>query len=166
MSFYHAFDLPVAIVRPFNTYGPRQSDRAIIPTIISQALTTGQIRIGNTDATRDFTFVTDTVEGMLRVAESDRSIGQEINLGAGHEISIGSLAELIARLVGNGVRIHHDAQRLRPAKSEVVRLLSANSKARDLVGWTPKVSLKEGLGMTIDWIREHLNLYDPVTYRI
>jgi dTDP-glucose 4,6-dehydratase len=166
LSFYHAFDLPVAIVRPFNTYGPRQSDRAIIPTIISQALTTKEIHVGNTDATRDFTFVTDTVDGMIRVAESDLSVGQEINLGSGSEISIGNLAALIAQLLGNGVKIHHDAQRIRPAKSEVVRLLSANAKARELVGWTPKVSLNEGLGQTIDWIRNHMNLYDPTTYRI
>lgn len=166
LSFYNAFDLPVAIVRPFNTYGPRQSDRAIIPTIISQALTTRQIQVGNTDTTRDFTFVTDTVDGMIKVAESDRSVGQEINLGSGHEISIGELAESIRRIVGNGVEIHRDAQRLRPAKSEVSRLLSANAKARELVGWVPKVTLKEGLGLTIDWIRHNLNLYDPTTYRI
>jgi dTDP-glucose 4,6-dehydratase len=166
LSFYNAFDLPVAIVRPFNTYGPRQSDRAIIPTIISQALTTRQIHVGNTDTTRDFTFVTDTVDGMIKVAESDKSIGQEINLGSGHEISIGELAETIRRLVGNGVEIHRDAQRLRPAKSEVSRLLSANAKARELVGWVPNVSLKEGLGLTIDWIRHNLSLYDPTTYRI
>ena len=166
LSFYNAFDLPVAIVRPFNTYGPRQSDRAIIPTIISQALTTRQIHVGNTDTTRDFTFVTDTVDGMIKVAESDKSLGQEINLGSGQEISIGELAETIRRLAGNGVEIHRDAQRLRPAKSEVSRLLSANAKARELVGWVPKVTLKEGLGLTIDWIRNNLNLYDPTTYRI
>ncbi len=166
LSFYNAFDLPVAIVRPFNTYGPRQSDRAIIPTIISQALTTRQIHVGNTDTTRDFTFVTDTVDGMIKVAESDKSVGQEINLGSGHEISIGELAESIRRIVGDGVEIHRDAQRLRPAKSEVARLLSANAKARELVGWVPKVSLKEGLSLTIDWIRHNLNLYDPTTYRI
>jgi dTDP-glucose 4,6-dehydratase len=166
LSFYHAFDLPVAIVRPFNTYGPRQSDRAIIPTIISQALTTRQIHVGNTETTRDFTFVTDTVDGMIRVAESDRSVGQEINLGSGHEISIGELAESIGRIVGNGVEIHRDAQRLRPAKSEVARLLSANDKARELVGWVPRVTLKEGLGLTIAWIRNNLSLYDPTTYRI
>jgi NAD dependent epimerase/dehydratase len=166
LSFYNAFDLPVAIVRPFNTYGPRQSDRAIIPTIISQALTTRQIHVGNTDTTRDFTFVTDTVDGMIKVAESDKSLGQEINLGSGQEISIGELAESIRRIVGNGVEIHRDAQRLRPAKSEVSRLLSANAKARELVGWVPKVTLKEGLSLTTDWIRNHLNLYDPTTYRI
>jgi dTDP-glucose 4,6-dehydratase len=154
LSFYHAFDLPVAIVRPFNTYGPRQSDRAIIPTIISQALTTGQIQIGNTAATRDFTFVTDTVDGMLRVAGSDSSVGEEINLGAGHEISIGDLTDMIAQLLG-GVHIQHDAQRFRPIKSEVVRLLSANAKAQELVGWIPRVSLREGLIATINWMRKH-----------
>jgi NAD dependent epimerase/dehydratase len=166
LSFYYAFDLPVAIVRPFNTYGPRQSDRAIIPTIIAQALTKEEIHIGNTSVTRDFTFVSDTVEGMIRVAESDSAMGQEINLGSGREISIGDLAALITRLIGNGVRIHQDAQRTRPARSEVARLLSANAKAREVLGWIPRVTLEEGLSRTIDWVRCHLGLYDPQAYRI
>lgn len=166
LSFFYSFDLPAAIVRPFNTYGPRQSDRAVIPTIISQALTSRRISIGNTTTTRDFTFVTDTAEGMIRVAESDSAIGQEINLGTGREISIGDLAELIARLIGKDIETHHEAERLRPARSEVTRLLSANNKAKAVVAWTPKVSLEDGLGRTIDWVRNHLGLYDPGTYRI
>lgn len=166
LSFYHAFSLPVAVVRPFNTYGPRQSDRAIIPAIICQALTKKEIEIGNTTPTRDFTFVSDTVEGMLRVAESEKSVGQEINLGSGKEISIGDLAKQIASLAGNNVKIKQHEERVRPANSEVQRLLAANGKAKELVGWEPKVSLERGLNSTIDWIRQHLSLYDPRSYRI
>jgi dTDP-glucose 4,6-dehydratase len=166
LSFHRSFDLPVVIVRPFNTYGPRQSDRAIIPTIISQALSGQFVHLGNTSPTRDFTFVSDTVEGMILAAESDDSVGHEINLGSGYEISIGELAELIAQVIGNGVRIEHESKRMRPANSEVLRLLSANAKARDLVGWTPTVTLKSGLGRTADWIRSHMDFYDPTSYRI
>ncbi len=166
MSFASCFDLPVAIVRPFNTYGPRQSDRAIIPVIICQALTKQEIRIGNTRPTRDFTFVLDTVDGMIRVAESDHSIGEEINLGSGCEISIGDLAEKIARLVGHEVSIKQDGERLRPPKSEVERLLSQNAKAWDLTGWRPQIDLDEGLKRTIAWMRAHLDFYDPDRYRI
>ncbi len=166
LSFHHAFDSPVVVVRPFNTYGPRQSDRAIIPTIISQALTRREIVIGNTRPTRDFTYVTDTVEGMLRAADCDKCIGQEINLGAGQEISIGDLAERIRRMVGSDVTIRQSDERLRPAKSEVERLLSSNAKMRSLTGWEPHVSLDEGLRRTMDWIRQHTELFDPVQYRI
>jgi NAD dependent epimerase/dehydratase len=166
LSFYLAFDSPVAIVRPFNTYGPGQSDRAIIPTIISQALTRREIVIGNTRPTRDFTFVTDTVEGMIRAAESDRCAGQEVNLGSGQEISIGELAHKIGAMVGADVKIRQSEERLRPAKSEVERLLSSNAKMRELTGWQPKVSLDDGLRLTIDWIRQHADCYAPDQYRI
>ncbi len=123
LSFHLAFDSPVAVVRPFNTYGPRQSDRAIIPTIISQALTRREIVIGNMRPTRDFTYVTDTVEGMLLAADCDKCVGQEVNLGAGQEISIGDLAERIRSMVGSDVTIRQSDERLRPPKSEVERLL-------------------------------------------
>ena len=166
LSFYHSFDLPVAIVRPFNTYGPRQSDRAIIPTIISQALTRREIQLGNTTPTRDFTYVVDTAEGMLRVGECDASVGQEINLGSGNEISIGDLATKIAAIVGDGVTVTRREERMRPSKSEVVRLLADNSKARQLVGWEPRITLDEGLRLTVAWVRDHLGLYDPDTYRV
>jgi len=166
LSFFRSFDLPVAIVRPFNTYGPRQSDRAVIPAVICQALTKREISIGNTATTRDFTFVTDTTAGMLRVAESDSSIGEEINLGTGREISIGDLTKVIAGLIGSDVVIRHEPERLRPVKSEVTRMLSANNKAKTMAGWTPKVSLEDGLSSTIAWVRDHLGLYDPATYRI
>jgi NAD dependent epimerase/dehydratase len=166
LSFHSCFDLPVAVVRPFNTYGPRQSDRAIIPVIICQALTKHEIRMGNTTPTRDFTFVLDTVNGMIRIAESDRCVGEEVNLGTGCEISIGDLAEKIGRLVGHEVVVKQDGERLRPPKSEVERLLSQNTRAIELTGWRPQIDLDEGLRRTIDWIRVHLDFYDPDRYRI
>ena len=166
LSFYHSFNLPVAIVRPFNTYGPRQSDRAIIPTIISQALTRNVISIGNTTPTRDFTFVTDTVEGMLRIAESDQAMGKEINLGSGREISIGDLAKKIAVQLNASVEIKKGEERIRPAKSEVERLLSSNERAKQLAGWEPKIGLDQGLMLTVDWIRNHPDMYKPQQYRI
>jgi dTDP-glucose 4,6-dehydratase len=165
MSFHHAFALPVAIVRPFNTYGPRQSDRAIIPTIISQALTRRQIRLGNTVPTRDFTYVTDTAEGMVRIGQSDAAIGEEINLGTGREISIGDLANRIAAMIGTDVAVEQNEERTRPAGSEVMRLLADNAKGRRLVGWEPTVTLDEGLRHTITWVKEHLGHYEPDAYR-
>ncbi len=165
-SFHDSFQLPVTIVRPFNTFGPRQSDRAIIPAIISQALTKDKILIGNSRPTRDFTFVADIVEGFIRSGESEKVIGQELNLGSGGEISIGDLAKKIVCMVGRDLEITQDQGRVRPGKSEVERLLCDNSKARSLLGWEPKVGLDEGLRLTIAWVRERLSLYDPHTYRI
>lgn len=166
LSFYHAFDLPVAIVRPFNTFGPRQSDRAIIPTLIGQALTKRIIEVGNTDTTRDFTYVTDTVEGFMELAENDESVGEEINLGSGREISIGELADKISALCGRDVQVEQSKERIRPPKSEVRRLLSDASKAKQLVGWYPKVDFDQGLKLTIDWVRNNLGMYEPSEYRI
>ena len=166
LSFHRSFDLPVAVVRPFNTYGPRQSDRAIIPTIISQALTKREVTLGNTAPTRDFTYVTDTAEGMLRMGEAAEAVGQEVNLGSGSEISIGDLAARIAAIVGADVRVVRSEERVRPAHSEVMRLLADNGKAKRLVGWTPRVSLDEGLRRTVAWIRDHPALYDPNAYRV
>ena len=166
LSFQLAFRVPVSVVRPFNTYGPRQSDRAIIPTIISQALTTDELQIGNTDPKRDFTFVTDSVEGIISAGGCDEAIGQEINLGSGQEISIGELAKRILRMIGRTVDIKQVEQRMRPKKSEVERLLSDNSKAKKLLGWEPRVGLDEGLSATIEWIKERTKMYDPHSYRI
>jgi NAD dependent epimerase/dehydratase len=165
LSYFYSFGLPVAIIRPFNTYGPRQSDRAIIPAIISQALRRSEIRIGNTEPTRDFTFVRDTVDGFLRVAESDKCLGQEINIGSGREISIQELAETIAALIGKNVEIKRTDERFRPLRSEVKRLLADNSRAKQWLDWEPRVALKQGLQLTIDWVRKHLDRYDPVIYR-
>jgi NAD dependent epimerase/dehydratase len=166
LSYYLSFDLPVAIARPFNTYGPRQSDRAIIPTIIAQALTKKEIVLGNTRPTRDFNFVSDTVEGFIKIAESDKALGEDINLGTKREISVGDLAQKIVNLVGRQVAISQSDERLRPSKSEVERLLADNTKAKTLIGWEPKVDLDEGLSRTIDWVKNRLAMYDPDSYRI
>ncbi len=158
-SFYCAYDLPVITVRPFNTYGPAQSARAVIPTIITQALTREVIHLGNLESTRDFTYVDDTVEGFLRAARSETGLGEVFNLGTGQEIRIGDLAEKIIAMVGREVKIETEQQRLRPEKSEVMRLISDNSRAREVLGWAPQVSLEEGLKRTIHWINENLAQY-------
>jgi dTDP-glucose 4,6-dehydratase len=165
-SFHAAFALPVAIVRPFNTYGPRQSDRAVIPTIIAQGLAGDEVTLGNTTPRRDFTFVTDTAEGFLRAAESVRTVGEEMNLGSGTDVSIRELVDRVGRILGKELRVRGAQERVRRETSEVDRLLSDNTKARDLTGWAPAVELDEGLRRTIDWMREHPELYDPRSYRI
>jgi dTDP-glucose 4,6-dehydratase len=158
-SFYSAYGLPAVTVRPFNTFGPRQSSRAVIPTIITQALTCDQIHLGNLETTRDFTYVSDTVAGFIKAAEAEKGLGQAINLGTGSEIRIGELAELIIKKIGRPIKLDVDQQRLRPAQSEVLRLLSDNSLARATFNWQPQMSLDEGLDLTIEWIKKHLDLY-------
>ncbi|MBI5303633.1 MAG: GDP-mannose 4,6-dehydratase [Chloroflexi bacterium] len=165
-SFYCAYNLPVVTVRPFNTYGPRQSARAVIPTIIAQALTQDVIRLGNLDARRDLTFVTDTVAGFLRAAQIPGIEGETFNLGAGMEIAIGDLARQIIALVNRPVAIAQDAARLRPEKSEVQRLLSDNRRAQQILGWQPQVEIGDGLRITVNWIAEHLSLYRPQEYQV
>jgi dTDP-glucose 4,6-dehydratase len=165
-SFYRSFNLPVVTLRPFNTYGPRQSARAVIPTIISQTLTRNEVHLGSLDTWRDFTFVTDTAEGFICVAAADNILGQEINLGNNAAISIGELAEKIFALIGRKPKIVTETQRLRPEKSEVMKLHASNQKARELIGWSPQVSLDKGLGLTIEWIRNHLELFKPDQYTV
>jgi NAD dependent epimerase/dehydratase len=165
-SFYRSFDLPVVTVRPFNTYGPRQSTRAVIPTIITQALTQDVIRLGNQEARRDLTFVSDTVEGFMKVAQIPDIEGDTFNLGTGIEVSVRDLADRIISLVGKPVKVEVDPARMRPSKSEVQRLLSDNRRARERLFWEPKVSLDLGLRQTIAWIAEHLDLYKPNLYQI
>lgn len=165
-SHFLSFGLPVVICRPFNTYGPRQSDRAIIPTLIAQALAKDELLVGSLEPTRDFTYVADTVEGFVRLAEHDACLGEEINLGTGREISIGDLAKRVLALVGKDLPVRQTEERVRPANSEVSRLCSDNGKARRLAGWAPVVGLDEGLRATIDWIRGASHLYTPGTYRI
>lgn len=164
-SFYRAFDLPVVTLRPFNTYGPRQSARAVIPTIITQALTGSAVRLGNLDARRDFTYVSDTVQGLLRAATTPGIEGETIHLGSGNDICIGDLAHQIFNLLGRSLEIQGDSQRLRPEKSEVQRLLSDNRLAKRLLGWEPQVDLSQGLSATIAWIRQHQELYQPGAYQ-
>ncbi|MDD3828046.1 MAG: SDR family NAD(P)-dependent oxidoreductase [Anaerolineae bacterium] len=165
-SFYRSFDLPVTTLRPFNTYGPRQSARAVIPTIITQALVSDHLRLGALEPRRDFAFVTDTVDAFLRVGSHEAALGQEINAGSGSTVSIGELAIKILGLVGRELPIVCEDERLRPPKSEVMHLHADAQKARELIGWQPRVSLDQGLRRTIDWIREHLDLYRPGRYEV
>lgn len=158
-SFYCAYDLPVITVRPFNTYGPAQSARSVIPTIITQALTRDTIHLGNLESTRDFTYVDDTVAGFLYAAQSNAGLGEVFNLGTGEEIRIGDLANKVIAMVGREVKIDLQPERLRPEKSEVMRLISDNRRAREVLGWTPKISLEEGLKRTIHWISENIGQY-------
>ncbi len=163
-SFYYAYGLPVTTVRPFNTFGPRQSARAVVPTVITQALTMSTLHLGNLDSRRDFTYVDDTVDGFLKAAETEGAEGKTFNLGTGREISIGELARLVIQKVSHPVEIVVDPERLRPEKSEVQRLLSDNRLAKKLLGWQPIVSFEEGLERTIAWVSSHLDLYRPGRY--
>ena len=159
MSFYNAFDLPLSIARPFNTYGPRQSARAIIPTIISQiANDEKQIKLGDLSPTRDFNYVTDTCRGFLAIAESEQAIGEVINIGSNFEISMADTLNLIKEIMHSDVEFVTDEQRVRPEKSEVFRLWCDNKKIIDLTGFTPKFSIKEGLTETINWFLKPENL--------
>lgn len=165
-SFYRSFDLPAVTVRPFNTYGPRQSARAVIPTIITQALTQDVVWLGNLDAKRDLTYVMDTVIGFLKAGEIPGIEGETFNLGTGVEVSIGELAKRIISLVGNNVEIMQEEIRLRPEKSEVQRLLADNRLAGQRLGWYPEIVLDNGLQETIAWINDHIDLYSPEQYQI
>ncbi|MFG2848428.1 SDR family NAD(P)-dependent oxidoreductase [Kitasatospora sp. NPDC048296] len=167
LSYWHAFELPVSVVRPFNTYGPRQSARAVIPTMLAQ-LHSGarQIKLGSLTPTRDFTYATDTAEGFLAIARAERTIGEVLNLGTGHEISIGDLATALITASGRDAEVVVDPSRLRPGGSEVARLLSDNRKAHGLAGWQPRVDLAEGLRLTSDWVAEHLHLFAPERYQV
>ena len=165
-SFHRAYGLPVTTVRPFNTYGPRQSARAVIPSIVSQAIAADRILLGATHPTRDLVFVKDTVRGFIALASCEAAVGQVVNLGSGREVSVRELAEKIVALVGRPVELVFDATRLRPDKSEVDRLLADNRKARELAGWSPEVSLEDGLRATIDWIGDHAALYRPTEYAV
>jgi NAD dependent epimerase/dehydratase len=163
-SFYCTYGLPVVTVRPFNTYGPRQSARAVIPTIISQALTRNVIRLGNLNTRRDFTYVEDTVRGFSLAAQAEAINGEVINLGTGIDIDIGELANLIIYMIGRSVSVEQDQQRLRPEKSEVIRLISDNRQARDKLNWHPIISMEQGLSKTIKWVELNIDLFNPDRY--
>lgn len=165
-SFYHSYRMPIAILRPFNTYGPRQSARAVIPTIITQAFSKDSIQLGALDPERDFTYVGDTVDGFIRIAASESAIGHEINMGAGASISIGDLARKILNLMGKELPIRTSEKRMRPRSSEVMLLLANNKKAREMIEWQPRVSLEEGLRATIKWIENNLDRYRPEVYEV
>jgi len=164
-SFFRSFSTPVTIVRPFNTYGPRQSARAVIPTIITQLLSGKKtIELGALSPTRDFTFVADTVRGFIALSECEEALGEEVNIATGTEISIGSLAGELIRMINPGAEILCDEQRLRPLNSEVERLLGCNFKIQRLCGWEPEYDLITGLSETVSWIRENLDSYRPGMY--
>lgn len=154
-SYWLSFEMPTTIVRPFNTYGPRQSQRAIIPTIMAQALTGNELKLGNLDPVRDLTFVTDTAAGFLAAARSERVIGKTINLGVGSGVSVRELVTKIGRIAGREFNVEQQDQRIRPEGSEVQRLISDNRLARELMDWTPKVGLDEGLQATFEHIQSH-----------
>ena len=165
-SYHLSYDLPVTTVRPFNTYGPRQSARAIIPTIITQALTRKKIFLGSMHPTRDFNYIEDTVDAFIKAAESPKSVGEVINFGSGQEISIGDLTDKITALISKDVEVVFDATRIRPISSEVERLVADVTKAKELVGWEPRFSLDDGIRKTIEWISEHIDTYKVDIYNI
>lgn len=159
-SFCRSFGTPISIIRPFNTYGPRQSARAVIPTIISQILSGKlEIKLGSLKPTRDFNYVSDTVEGFIKIAESEKTVGTVINIGTGQEISIGDLVEKIIKITGGNVNVSCDNERIRPEKSEVNRLCASNKRAIELTDWRPQYTLEQGLIDTVDWIQNNLQYY-------
>jgi len=167
ISYYRSFELPVAIVRPFNTYGPRQSARAFIPTTISQILVgKTTLQLGNVTPTRDLTFVSDTVTGFLSIAASDKLLGGATNIGMNNEISMGDLVTKIAKLLGVEVQVGTDSQRIRPASSEVDRLYCDNSRIQKLTSWSAAYNLESGLQATINWVRENLELFKTDIYNV
>jgi NAD dependent epimerase/dehydratase len=167
ISYYRSFNLPVKIVRPFNTYGPRQSARAIIPTVISQILSgKDELELGNVSPTRDLTFVTDTVRGFLEIYKSDKLLGEIVNIGNGKEISVGNLVSLISELIKVEVKISNDETRMRPINSEVERLLCNSYKILSNTSWTPQVGLRVGLRETIDWVKNNFNLIKANRYNV
>lgn len=166
-AFHRSFDLPVAIARPFNTYGPRQSARAVLPTLVSQALSgRPSIDIGALTPVRDFNYVADTVSGFLAVGADPRSVGEVFNLGSGRGITIGAAAKLILRLTGSKARLVEDPRRLRPRKSEVMKLICGNAKARRVLGWRPRVGLEEGLARLVEYVRTHSSEYKTDVYNV
>jgi len=166
LSYHKSFKLPVKIIRPFNTYGPRQSARAVIPTIISQLLNGAQLKLGNIHPTRDFTYVKDTAAAFIEICRSNEVIGQVMNVGMNSEISIGDLAALIGKLTGAEIDLRADPQRIRPDNSEVERLWCDNSKILSLTTWKPKYTIESGLRETIDWIKDNLAIYKQSLYNV
>ena len=166
LSYARSFDLPVAICRPFNTYGPRQPARAVLPTIIIQALAGDVIKLGSLTPTRDLVFATDTARGAMRIAEEPATVGEVINLATGAEVSVGDLANTVIGLLGGHHRIETDQSRVRPEKSEVHQLLGASEKARTMLGWQAETTLAEGLQQTVEWVKRNRHLLADIEYRI
>lgn len=167
LSHYYSFELPVAVVRPFNTYGPRQSARAVIPAVLGQILSGAkEIKVGATSPRRDFNYVTDTARGFMAVAQSDRALGHVVNIGSGREVTIGEAIDIMIEVTGREVAVVCDEQRIRPANSEVNRLMCDNSRAREWAGWRPEVSLEEGLRRTAKWIEQNLSAVASNNYQV
>jgi NAD dependent epimerase/dehydratase len=166
-SYYNSFELPVVTVRPFNTFGPRQSARAFIPTVVAQSLANNELLLGSLEPVRDMTFVKDTAEGFISVGLCDKVIGQAVNLGVGRGETIGEMVKTILRILGkDNMPIRQDSSRVRPVRSEVMRLISDNTIAREVCGWQPKYSLEHGLKETIDWIKNNTGRYRPDVYAV
>lgn len=166
-SFYKSFNMPIATIRPFNTYGPRQSARAVIPTIISQILAgKKEIKLGSLTPTRDFNYVKDTVEAFIKIAECDNTIGEVINAGSNYEITIGDTVKKIIDIIGQDVKIRCDDERLRPENSEVNRLWADNKKIKELTGWTPNFSIDRGLEETVKWIKGNMDKFKTDIYNV
>jgi NAD dependent epimerase/dehydratase len=165
-SFYCSFGLRVSTIRPFNTFGPRQSARAVIPTIITQALTGDTVRLGSLNPVRDLTYVADTVDGFIRIAESTKTVGKTINTGSGQGVTIGELTEMIIRLANPKAKTVCDDARIRPENSEVMKLVCDNRLARELAGWEPKIPLEDSLARTVRWMRDNVRSYKPGRYNV
>jgi UDP-glucose 4-epimerase len=166
-SYYRSFGTPVATIRPFNTFGPRQSARAVIPTIIAQLLSgVDTVRLGSLTPKRDLTYVEDTARGFMAVAACDEALGDVTNVGRGSAVTIGELAEMLVGMVNPDASIASVEERVRPDRSEVMELVCDNSKAQERLGWKPTVSLEDGLARTVDFVREHLDLYRPEEYTV
>ena len=166
LSFYYTYELPVGIIRPFNIYGPRQSARSVIPSIIMQALTKDEIKIGSLTTSRDLTYVTDSVKGFIQFAECQETTGEEVNLGSENEVSLKHLIELVERNLNKKVKIVQDKERIRPEKSEVEKLVSSSEKAKKLFEWKPEIGMDQGIQKTITWIKDNIDFFKKEIYNI
>lgn len=167
LSLFRSYGLPVSVARPFNTFGPRQSARAVIPTILTQVLSGREtVKLGNLHPTRDFNYVADTVEGFLAIARSPETVGEVVNIGSGRETSIKKVIGIVSRIVGKEIRVAVENDRVRPEKSEVERLVCNNARIKELTGWQPRHSLEEGLALTLEWMASHLHVYKPELYNL
>jgi NAD dependent epimerase/dehydratase len=165
-SFYYTYELPMGIIRPFNVFGPRQSARSVIPNIIMQALTKDEVKLGSLTTSRDLTYVTDSVKGMILFAECDQTVGETVNLGSENEISVKGLIELIEKNINKKLKVIQEEERIRPEKSEVERLVSNSEKARKLLRWKPEMDIEQGIQKTISWIKDNINFYKKEIYNI
>ncbi len=166
LSFHHSYDLPVGVIRPFNIYGPRQSARAVIPSIITQALLKRRVNLGSIFPTRDLTFVTDSASGFVAFAECEKAVGEVVNLGSNREVSISELIEVVSTCLNKKIKVTKEKKRVRPEKSEVERLFSDSRKAKALFGWDPKIDIEQGIRKTISWMERNIDKYKQEIYNI